>query len=98
MAELIVNYASYEKALTSLADSEAKMETMQSELKLAHDQMSTMWEELGRQQVSNPLVSTWIIISLINTIFPKEWPSKTIDSIYESIYYINQSIVGIHKY
>ena len=88
MAELIVNYASYEKALTSLADSEAKMETMQSELKLAHDQMSTMWEELGRQQVSNPLVSTWIIISLINTIFLKEWPSKTIDSIYESTYII----------
>lgn len=49
---------SYEKALTSLADSEAKMETMQSELKLAHDQMSTMWEELGRQQVANPLVSS----------------------------------------
>ena len=34
------------------------METMQSELKLAHDQMTTMWEELGRQQVTNPLVSS----------------------------------------
>ena len=40
-----------------MADSEAKMETMQSELKLAHDQMGSMWEELGRQQVTNPLVS-----------------------------------------
>ena len=35
------------------------METMQSELKLAHDQMTTMWEELGRQQVTNPLVSSY---------------------------------------
>ncbi|XP_065919973.1 uncharacterized protein [Dysidea avara] len=47
--------ASYEKALTSLADSEAKMETMQSELKLAHSQMTTMWEELSRQQTAGPL-------------------------------------------
>jgi len=47
---------SYEKALTSLADSEAKMETMQSELKLAHSQMTTMWEELSRQQTAGPLV------------------------------------------
>ena len=41
------------------------METMQSELKLAHDQMGTMWEELGRQQVTNPLVS--IVICVINS-------------------------------
>ena len=54
------------------------METMQSELKLAHDQMSTMWEELGRQQVSNPLVSIWIINSL------KEWAmlTRAIDTTY----------------
>ena len=37
------------------------METMQSELKLAHDQMGSMWEELGRQQVTNPLVSTYVM-------------------------------------
>ena len=41
------------------------METMQSELKLAHDQMTSMWEELGRQQVTNPLVSSYLANMLL---------------------------------
>ncbi|KAL5508977.1 hypothetical protein EMCRGX_G004249, partial [Ephydatia muelleri] len=38
--------ASYEEALQALADSEAKKESSERELKLAHDQISSMWKEL----------------------------------------------------
>ncbi|XP_064396977.1 uncharacterized protein LOC135343878 isoform X2 [Halichondria panicea] len=51
--------ASYEEALQALADSEAKRETIDKELKLAHDQISSMWSELGsvRKQLDNPSVA-----------------------------------------
>ena len=53
---------SYEKALTSLADSEAKQETSSRELKIAHEQMAVLWKELEqlRKQIDGSTTSNKI--------------------------------------
>ena len=53
---------SYEEALTSLADSEAKQETGARELKMAHNQMASLWGELEqiRKQIDGSTTSNGI--------------------------------------
>ncbi|XP_019849650.1 PREDICTED: uncharacterized protein LOC105311978 isoform X2 [Amphimedon queenslandica] len=64
--------ASYDEALQALADSEAKRETAERELKIAQDQMATMWKELeslhqrldGSHPRPNPVSTSSVIVSV----------------------------------
>ena len=49
-------------ALSSLSDSEAKQETSARELRLAHDQMNSLWKELDqlRKQIDGSVAGNKI--------------------------------------
>jgi chromosome segregation ATPase len=70
--------ASYDEALQALADSEAKREIAEKELKIAQDQMATMWKELdslhkrldglpsNSKHIKNPIESSSHVAAGVN--------------------------------